>query len=667
MDQNPLPSPFEDESFLRSPESLPDRPRRQREALHGSARLAEIEDLRPWIEPDPREKHATLLHKISPIVEDLAKPEGLHVWFNQTFFIKEEVRNRHFLVVGQTGSGKTQGFVLPLLWSDLGDHERTVVVFDAKGELSPFVRAAAKRLDRKKPVIVLNFADRTRSVGWNPVELLPTDPVELESKAFDLAHALCWATEVREDSHDSVFFIGSAIGLIAGILQAVVLDPHERACLPRVREILELPRNELAAWLKEHHYVPGFAAFAAFIGSGSWNAETVLADAQMRLSAFRDHDLASVMSRNELDLDGLVDDAAVLVIEMREADTPRLQPVWNLFCTMLLDHFVRRAAREPGTRLPRPIALFLDELASSLGRMQKLEKLVNTLRQPRVGIVATVQSIGQLGHVYRGARDALLAGFNSKLFLGGLERVDAEYASAQAGTMSAEHVTTIEEPDPKKPGAWRITARHRSSVPRPLLTPDEIARPKPHFMLGAPATFFLAGTPPFQAYFRPAHQLPGPGDVLREIANASPAVAKRPIPLQWRPTRRAGAPVSRGVPESVLRARYQRLKDELLFERASVEARNWWRQYEERHRQAVSGLVELLEELKSLASTLDELHGARKQSRRDEPSVLVSFVRYLRSVKHHDALDQLALGWPPEEGEDERGPSKEGAKDPGQG
>ncbi|MBI5361865.1 MAG: type IV secretory system conjugative DNA transfer family protein [Planctomycetes bacterium] len=648
MESKSFHSPFEDEAFLVSREALPKRPRRHLDALHGSARLANAADLALWVTPDPREKHVTQLARFNPLVEDLDTPEGLRAWFNQTLFFREEQRNRHLLIIGQPGSGKTQGFILPLLWSDLGDHERSVIVFDAKGELARFTRLAARERGRTKPVLVVNFADRTRSLGWNPLETLPTDPAQLESKAFELAYTLCWATEVRENCQDSIFFITSAINLLTGLIMGVVLDPAERPSLPRVRELLELPRGELIAWLKEHGHIPGIAAFLSYITTASWNAETVLADAQMRLSAFRDLDLSSVMSKNELDLDQLVDEAGVLVVEMREADTPRLRPIWNLFCTFLMDHFTARAAREPLSRLPRPVALILDEFASSLGRLPKFDTAVNTLRQPRVGIVAAVQSLAQIGHLYRGARDSVLAGFSSKIFLAGLERVDAEYASALSGTMSAEQVTTIEEEDKRKPGTFRVTARHRSSSPRPLLNADEIARPPKHFVFGAPATFFLAETPPFQAYFVRAFELDGPREILRAIEHEPRTAAQRPIPLLWRPTRRVVASVGRTVPQSVLQARFHRLKNELAFERASAGARAWWSRLEKRHETTVSGLVELLEELKELSSSLDDLHGAHRMTCHEEPRVLANYVRYLRSVKELDALDQLSLGWPPQ-------------------
>lgn len=664
MNESEFHFPFENESFLSSDEALPRRPRRSPEGLHGAARLADEAALAPWLSVDANAKHVTRLAWFSPIVEDLDAPLGVRALFQRTLCIPEHERNRHLLIVGQPGTGKTTAFVLPLIYADLADPERGVIVFDAKGELAPFVRVAAKRAGRAEPVQVLNFADRTRSLGWNPLETLPTDPAELESRAYELAHALCWATEVRDQGHDSVFFLNCSINLIAGLVQGLVLDASERPCLARVREILELPREEFFAWLREHAQVPSLVTFHSYLKSASWNAETVLADAQSRLSALRDQDLASVTSKNELDLDRLIDGGGVLVVEMREADIPRLRPFWNLFCSHLLDHLTRRASREPRAQLPRPVSIHLDEFASSIGRIPNFEISVNTLRGPRVAITAATQSLGQVAHLYGAAKDAVLAGFNSKVFLAGLERVDAEYASALAGTMSAQIVTRIEEQDRRATQGFRDAARHHSSVPRPLFFPEEIARPPKHFLFGAPATFFLPGTPPFQAWVGRAYEVPGLRDVLGSVAKERPETARRALPLLWKPTRRPGVLLPRAAGKNVLEARYERLKRKLAFEHASVAARTWWLRFEEKHRKQLAGLVQLLESLVEHSSTLDDLHGAHRITCRDEPNVLASYVRYQRTLRDLDVREQLDLGWPPEP-KDERRPSAESERDAG--
>jgi hypothetical protein len=41
-----------------------------------------------------------------------------------------------------------------------------------------------------------------------------------------------------------------------------------------------------------------------------------------------------------------------------------------------------------------------------------------------------------------------------------------------------------------------------------VLTPDDVARPEVHPLLGAPLTVFVPDVPPFFAYLTPAHEQP---------------------------------------------------------------------------------------------------------------------------------------------------------------
>jgi len=636
-------TPFEQRDFLDSDEAKPRRPRRHPDAVHGAARLAQAADLERWMCAPAGDPHATTLTRWSPLVEDPDAPLGLGVLWNRSLVFSEFERNRHILIVGQPGSGKTTAFVMPLLFADLADRERSLIVFDAKGELLPFLHRAAAARGREHELVVINFGDRTHSAGWNPLQDLPRDPQELEAATFALAHTLCWATEVRPDSRDSIFFIASAINLIAGIMQGLSTDKREQPSFARVREVLELPRDALLEWVRAHAEMPGLANFLAYIKSSSWNAETILADAVMRLSAWRDQDLAAVTSVAEFDFDALIERPTILVVEMREADVPRLRPVWNLFCQSLIDHLTRRAARAPGCRLPRPVSLILDEFASSLGRLPNFETAVNTLRGPRVSVVAAVQSLGQIGYLYQAARDVVLAGFNTKIFLPGLERIDAEYAAALAGTMSAELLVEFEEPDPRRRGEWKRVSRQRTSTARALFFPEEIARPPQHFMLGAPATFFLPQTPPCQAFVLRAFELPGTAEVLRSLEREPLGDALlRPEPLGV-PGGRAPRPpraLGQTVPEPVLRARVQRLKGELCFERASPTARDWWLACEARHAQQAAELLRLLEGLKEHAVTLEELHAAHRETQRQELRALLHYVHYSRALRGREAAGE---------------------------
>jgi hypothetical protein len=108
----------------------------------------------------------------------------------------------------------------------------------------------------------------------------------------------------------------------------------------------------------------------------------------------------------------------------------------------------------------------------------------------------------------------VLEGFSTKIFFGGgLGQHDAKYASELAGTCTVASVAETRHRDLLR-GRW--VARMTTPVPRPVLLPEEVARPPVHPLLGSASTVFLPGRWPFQAYFPAGYELPIPSACLRE-------------------------------------------------------------------------------------------------------------------------------------------------------
>jgi type IV secretory pathway TraG/TraD family ATPase VirD4 len=513
--------------FLHDPRALPQRPRRDPASTHGAARIADRREIEYWFDHATPQPHSTRLPYVSPIVEGR---RGLEVRWSRTMFLPEPERNRHILIVSQPGGGKTQNFILPFLHSDIGDRERSLVVLDPKGEILPFVQAAAARLRPGTRVQVLNLTDAAVSIGWNPLaqlqQLREQTGSDLSSRTHELASTLCWASELRRQSNDSVFFLNRSIELISGLCEGLAEGLGSVASLGHVFELLQGPRADLNAFAHSFRHTQGLSAFTHFLASGSHNAETVLADAQMRMTVWRDRTVRAITGRDELCLRHLVEQPTILVIQMREADLERLRPLVNLLFTSLLQMLMREASERPDTHLPRPVSLVIDEFASAVGRIPGFESSVNTLRGPRVSILAAVQSLGQIRHLYGEAHESVLAGFNTKIFQPGLESIDAEYASQKAGVMSALSQSVSQPELLEHPEAWRYLQRHMNCVPRRLFHPEEIARPPRHFDRGQAATVFLPSTNPFQAWFLPAWRNPECAQLLRE--GQKPAMRSAP-------------------------------------------------------------------------------------------------------------------------------------------
>jgi type IV secretory pathway TraG/TraD family ATPase VirD4 len=211
-------------------------------------------------------------------------------------------------------------------------------------------------------------------------------------------------SQENKNGSDSPFWRNSSVELLVEIVLGLDGDPNESMTLPRVLEIVNLPRPALLTWLRNH----GAHKFSTFLESGSHNAETCLADLGMRLLPLFDRDLCAVLSHAELDLDRLFKKPTVLIIEMSEARIDRLRPIQNLLVQQILDRAIAATEKRADARLPFPVSVVIDEFGSAIGAIPRFPIYLNTLRSRRVSIIAAVQGLSQIRALYgidAGARD----------------------------------------------------------------------------------------------------------------------------------------------------------------------------------------------------------------------------------------------------------------------
>jgi hypothetical protein len=143
----------------------------------------------------------------------------------------------------------------------------------------------------------------------------------------------------------------------------IVVGPpaQELASFARGRDVLTGGVRKLAAWIAANDHAERLRSLVEFVGTGSQNAYTVLADMRMRLAPFEDEQVREVTSSDALDLEAvLVERAGVLLIEMDEAHDSALRPVCSLFFSRLFVALLDAAGAPPGGRLPRPVSVHMD-------------------------------------------------------------------------------------------------------------------------------------------------------------------------------------------------------------------------------------------------------------------------------------------------------------------
>jgi type IV secretory pathway TraG/TraD family ATPase VirD4 len=569
----PHPDWSADESFWCHPEDLPPRPTRLPGGLHGNGRLASARHL-AGLTPGPG---GLSLPEATLLVEDDVDGSTLRPLLNHGLHLPAELRQRHLLAVGTTGCGKTQKLILPQLAVDLADPQRCVVALDAKGGvLFGYLCALARRHRPGQAVHLVNFksADRTTHV-WNPAR-----HVRSRQEALEIAHAVCSNADAgshRGHSQNDAFWLFSSINLLADTLRLLADDPREASSLARAKEVIDSGAYALALLADKHPFSKEinsrYPAVARYLeGSSNVTQQSVLADCAMRLTLFGDEEVARATSGdNELDLRALVRTGGVLVVEVPEAHARQLTPLTNLFVTRLFGALLEEAMAAPDGRLPRPCSVVLDELGSACGKLPDFETRLATMRGRGVAITGAVQSLSQLEHLY-GSSAGVMEGFSTRLFFGGgLALADAKHASELAGICS---VACTSRTRSRRPDGLMQHSRTTTPVARPILLPDEVARPVVHPLLGAPLTVFVPGVPPFLAYLTPAHEQPTLAVCLHEGVDLERDLADRPEP---EPTTKEPAPAEDAPPPTARLSLARRVQaNQIYLVQGKTQGREAW-------------------------------------------------------------------------------------------
>lgn len=609
-----------DPTFLDDPASLPPYLPQIDAPAFGGSRRPRATDLAPLLRragepplPAERTPHTILLPDVFAVAADPGAGRN-HLHGPADLVLGEELLNRHWLWVGPPGTGKTSQGILPLCASLLADTGRSLVVFDPKGDQYGLLRDLAVAAGRPaRRVLRLNLTDPAGSIGWNPLRRGLT-----RTEALGIAAALVGASENRL-SFESPFWRNVSIELVLDILLGLDGDASETLSLPRVLEIVNLPRPELLAWLQAH----GVHKFAAFLESGSQNAETCLQDAGMRLLSLFDLDLCAVLSHAELQIADLFRRPTVLVVEMSESRIERLRPIFNMLVQRILDEAIAVTDRRPDARLPLPVSLVIDEFGSAIGTIPRFPVYLNTLRSRRVSISAAVQSLSQIHSLYGADAGAVLAGFSSKVFFPNCELDDAEFASRAAGSMA------VEVPGREGQPAWIV---------RRVFLGEEIARPQPHPVLGRPVTMLVADHRAMQCYLAPHFRQQRFREALARHLRRHRRHRRRE-PLVYVPTTKVVRPkftATAGLSPTLVALRLGQVEARIELPHASAAAQAAWAELRHHHRRGLAPMLRLAEEIAVRDATLEDFHEAQRGAEVTETEVVLKYLDYLLVRRRHE-------------------------------
>jgi hypothetical protein len=359
--------------------------------------------------------------------------------------------SRHHLhILGSTGTGKTT-VLLNLALQDIAAG-RGVAVLDPKGDL---VRALLERMpaERADDVILISPEHGTRTVGLNPLELLPTDDpdlvVENTLTIFKRIYERSWGMRTDDILKAALITLVRRGGMTLAHIPVLLTDP-----LFRLRTVGELtdPLGLDSFWiwfgrLTDHQRNEA-------IGPVLNKLRDFLVRPRLRRVLCQVH--STINPRR------VVDSGQILLADLsvgRWGETAS-SLVGSFLVAKLWQAVLARSSVEESQR--RDFFLFIDEFQHFLGMPGPFGDALAEARGLRLSLALANQHLGQLP---REIRDAVGSNARSKLvFQCGQD--DASYLVREFAPLDATALMSL----PRFEAAARISARGQTSRPFTIRT-----------------------------------------------------------------------------------------------------------------------------------------------------------------------------------------------------
>ena len=384
------------------------------------------------------------------------------------------------LICAPPGTGKGTTIIIPTLL----DFQQSAFVIDPKGE-NAAVTMRCRREHHGQTVHVLNpwGMHGIPTSRINPLDLLDRNDINCVSNASFLADLIMVP---NPGTHDR-FWDESARAMLIGLMLYIVEKEPQNDNLAYLRRLATLPDREFDKIAGEMALSDAFdgalaEAGGTILGMDTKTCSNVRATVQAHTAFLADPVIKRATDRSDFSFSELKEKPTTVYVII-PAEHLGTQGRWlRLMVGMALTSIER------GTRFNLRTLFMLDEFAA-LGRMQKIETGIATLRGYGVDFALAVQDLNQIRNIYGPAADTLLANCADKWFCRISDLNTAQLVSAMLGTATImdRSESTSHNPGQPEPG----TSESWSSRARPLMMPDELLGK------GAETAFLVrSGAPP---------------------------------------------------------------------------------------------------------------------------------------------------------------------------
>ncbi len=370
-------------------------------------------------------------------------------------------REFHTFVIGETGCGKTRRVILPTIRLT-AKTRRSMVIADPKGEIYKYTGAALK--NKGYDVVVLNLRNPSRSVRWNPLEIIDrlyhSDSAKDRDQAVidlqDLAETLSGRIHSEEDSFWEVeaakIFTGAALLILEGsprgsltfeniaLMARALADSKERR-FPSLDSGADNPSKILSELPKNSPVASCFTGYLA-AANDTWRSVQAVFEGLIGLYVTQSS-LLDLFCRSEFDIEDIGKKPTALFLIVPD-DTAVLYPIATVMVKQVYSTLIRLADSKISGRLDNEVSFILDEFAN-FAPFKDVASMLTASRSRGMTFTLVCQSMEQLQMKYdrkeKGVSEILMSNcrvwlyMNSRnlQFLERLTKLLGEYVSPYGG------------------------------------------------------------------------------------------------------------------------------------------------------------------------------------------------------------------------------------------
>ncbi len=341
----------------------------------------------------------------------------------QPIGIPDSVLRRHAAVVGPTGSGKTKSVLLPWAARAL-QAGGSVVLIDVSGDMLDDLAVVRRYLGPfNARVAKWDYTDASGSVSWNWIASL---------RDQDAVVSVTEALVGRERPNDpQPFFHQRDRRTLRGLLEVV------QATRPTITsaELVGLIQDQRGlSQLCDHvSSSAGARRLADVLSMPAHEYGRAVSGVVNALEALDHPGVVGVTNRNQLDLDDLFENPALLVVVAPLAGSRTSEIVGSLMLSQIIRTLYKRFNHQRGTHA----FLMIDEAPRLKARIN-YEELVSVSRRARVSVCLAAQDVTQFGDEQE--RTAVLSNCNTYISLPTTSEANGKYFASRLGQRQSSSV-----------------------------------------------------------------------------------------------------------------------------------------------------------------------------------------------------------------------------------